>query len=202
MFTGIIQDTGHVQSIVPFDDGLELTIRSTLAQNVKPDDSISIDGVCQTVIRSKDDLFVVQAVQETLRKTNFGALKEDRIVNLERPLTMSRPLDGHVVLGHVDTIGHIVAIEEEGSDRLITVNYPPAFARLLVGRGSIAVNGISLTIARLAGESFTIAVIPYTFDHTNIHILKSGDVVNLEFDILGKYVARNMELGNQIGKKG
>lgn len=197
MFTGIIQHTGHIKRIKELNGGRELTIESDVAELLEVDDSICINGVCQTVVRKTNDEFTVQAVEETLRKTTFGDMQESQLVNLERSLTMNQLLDGHIVQGHVDTTGLVTEISKEGTDYLITVEYPAEFAQLLVGRGSISVDGISLTVARLTRETFTVAIIPYTYDHTNINTLTNSSSVNLEFDILGKYVARHLELSNR-----
>jgi len=197
MFTGIIQYTGYIKSINELDGGRELTIESNIAHLLEVDDSICINGVCQTVVKQANNEFIVQAVEETLRKTTFGDMEKDQLVNLERSLTMNQLLDGHIVQGHVDTTGRVTEISKEGTDYLITIEYPAEFASLLVGRGSISVDGISLTVARLTDETFTVAIIPYTYDHTNVNTLTSGSSVNLEFDILGKYVARHLELNSR-----
>lgn len=195
MFTGIIEHVGHIESIHELDGGREFTIEGDISSLLEVDDSICINGVCQTVVKKTAHAFTVQAVEETLRKTTFGKLDEGQLVNLERSLSLNQLLDGHIVQGHVDTTGDIREIHKEGTDYLLSVSYPADFARLLVGRGSISVDGISLTVARLEVDYFTVAIIPYTFEHTNVKTLKAGDSVNLEFDILGKYVARHMELG-------
>ena len=195
MFTGIIEHIGHIETINELNGGREFTIEGIVSSLLEVDDSICINGVCQTVVKKTDRNFTVQAVDETLRKTTFGQLREGQIVNLERSLSLNQLLDGHVVQGHVDTTGSIRDIRKEGTDYLISINYPADFAHLLVGRGSVSVDGISLTVARLEPDYFTVAIIPYTFEHTNVKTLKTGDSVNLEFDILGKYVARHMELG-------
>ncbi len=195
MFTGIIEHIGHIETINELDGGREFTINSEISDLLEVDDSICINGVCQTVVKKTDRDFTVQAVEETLRKTTFGQLGEGQVVNLERSLSLNQLLDGHIVQGHVDITGSVGDIHKEGTDYLIRIRYPSDFAHLLVGRGSVSVDGISLTVARLTDENFTVAIIPYTFEHTNVKTLKVGDSVNLEFDILGKYVARNMELG-------
>jgi riboflavin synthase len=136
---------------------------------------------------------MVQSVEETLRKTNIGDLTKGDPVNLERSLRPDQLLDGHLVQGHVDATGTIVNIEQEGTDRLFTVKYPEAYKDLIVGRGSIAIDGISLTVASEKKHQFTVAIIPYTYEHTNLHNKHEGDTVNLEFDVLGKYVVRYLE---------
>lgn len=198
MFTGIIEHVGQIETVHKLDGGREFTIKSDVAPLLKVDDSICINGVCQTVVKQTEQLFTVQAVEETLRKTTFDKLKEGQLVNLERSLTLNQLLDGHIVQGHVDATGRITEVRKEGTDCLLNITYPRDSAHLLVGRGSVSVDGISLTVARLTDEFFTVAVIPYTFGHTNVNTLKAGDSVNLEFDILGKYVARHMELNARL----
>lgn len=195
MFTGIIEHIGQIKNIQKLDGGREFTIEGDISSFLEVDDSICINGVCQTVIKKTTHTFTVQAVEETLRKTTFGKLGKGQVVNLERSLSLNQLLDGHIVQGHVDTTGSVRGIHKEGTDYLISISYPADFAHLLVGRGSISVDGISLTVARLEADYFMVAIIPYTFEHTNVKTLKTGDSVNLEFDILGKYVARHMELG-------
>jgi len=195
MFTGIIEHTGKVVSIEPLKGGLEIGINSELGTQLEIDDSVSINGVCHTVVFKENTTFKVQSVEETLRKTAIGNLKNGMTVNLEDSLTMQKKLDGHVVQGHVDTTGIIQKIENEGANWLITIGFPKEFAAYLVPRGSIALDGISLTIARLELDSFMVAIIPYTWDNTNLHERNVGDKLNLEFDILGKYVLRAIQTG-------
>ncbi len=195
MFTGIIEQTGRVAGISPLKGGLEITIESPLAGSLEVDDSVSINGVCHTVVKRSGDIFTVQSVEETLRKTSVGDLREGMLVNLEDSLTLQKKLDGHIVQGHVDTTGKIERIEHEGADWLLHISFAPELAAYLVPRGSIAVDGISLTVARLTKDTFTVAIIPYTWDHTNLHERRKGDRVNLEFDVLGKYVLRAIETG-------
>jgi riboflavin synthase len=198
MFTGIIENLGRVRSIKSLDGGIEISISSTLSTELDIDDSISINGVCQTVVARNKDTFTVQAVEETLRKTTLGNLKAKGLVNLERSMTLETRLDGHIIQGHVDTTGTITGIEKEGTNWLFTIRYPENFKDLIVGRGSISVDGISLTVAREYNMEFTLAIIPFTYDHTNLRDKKEGDQVNLEFDILGKYVQRY--LNNREGQ--
>uniref|UniRef100_UPI00356847EC riboflavin synthase n=1 Tax=Fodinibius sp. TaxID=1872440 RepID=UPI00356847EC len=146
-----------------------------------------------TVTRHNETTFTVQSVEETLRKTNIGDLREEDLLNLERSLRPNQLLDGHLVQGHVDAAGTIRQIKKEGSDWLLTVCYPAEHASLVVGRGSIALDGISLTVARERENTFTVAIIPYTYEHTNLKTRNPGDTVNLEFDVLGKYVIKYME---------
>lgn len=193
MFTGIIKEVGIIDKISPLAGGKELTIRCSLAAEVQIDQSISINGVCHTVTGCNTDTFRVQSVEETLRKTNIGSLEEGNAVNLERSLRPDQLLDGHLVQGHVDVAGTIEKIQREGTDYLFTISYPEEKTALVVGRGSITVDGISLTIAREEGNCFTVAIIPYTFNHTNLSTKLEGDTVNIEFDVLGKYVVKYLE---------
>lgn len=195
MFTGIIEHTGKVTEISPLKGGLEITVASELVSTLEIDDSIAINGVCHTIVRKSDDTFTIQSVEETLRKTTIGKLKEGVVINLEDSLTLEKKLDGHIVQGHVDTTGEVLSVENEGADWLIRISFDSSFAHYLVPRGSIAVDGISLTIARLEMDNFTVAIIPYTWDHTNMNQYKKGTLVNLEFDVLGKYVLRAIETG-------
>lgn len=172
------------------DGGKELTIEASFTEDVHVDESIAVNGVCLTVVSFDDKTFHVQCVDETLRKTNLGDLKESDLVNLERSLTLDKAVEGHMVQGHVDTTGIITNIHKDGSDLLITVQFPDEFADYIVGRGSISIDGISLTIARENENECTVAIIPYTWDHTNLHSKKEGDAVNLEFDIFGKYIVK------------
>lgn len=190
MFTGIIKEVGTIDSIRRLDGGKELTIACEMAADLAIDQSISINGVCHTVTACNEHIFSVQSVEETLRKTNIGDLEEDSPVNLERSLRSDQLLDGHLVQGHVDAVGTIKKIEKEGTDWLFTVGYPSSFEDLIVPRGSVAVDGISLTVASEQDHQFTVAVIPYTREHTNLANKSEGDTVNLEFDVLGKYVVR------------
>ena len=196
MFTGIIKSLGTVQNVTPLDGGKEITIGSDIASEVSIDQSISINGVCHTVTAHNAQTFTVQSVEETLRKTTIGELKENSQVNLERSLRPDQLLDGHIVQGHVDTTGTIKKIEQEGTDWLFTIEYPKEYKNLIVPRGSICMDGISLTVASEEANQFTVAIIPYTYEHTNLHQKKEGDSINLEFDVLGKYVVRYLENRN------
>lgn len=193
MFTGIIKSVGTVRQIRDLDGGKEITIAADFAEKLEVDQSISINGVCHTVTGCDAGTFVVQSVEETLRKTNIGDLKKSSPVNLERSLRADQLMDGHIVQGHVDTTGTFVDIEREGTDWLFTIEYPEQHSSLIVGRGSIAIDGISMTVANEEQNTFQVAVIPYTYEHTNFHSKEIGDTVNLEFDILGKYVLKYLE---------
>ncbi len=193
MFNGIIEELGKVTTVKDIGGGKEIGISCKIADSLEVDNSLSVNGVCQTVVRQQPDHVAVQVVEETLRKTTLGDLEPGAEVNLERSLSLSQRIDGHIVQGHVDTTGKIEDIRKEGTNWLVTIGYDPGWKDLVVGRGSIAVDGISLTIAREEKQVFTIAIIPYTWDHTVLKSRKKGDRVNLEFDIIGKYVLRYMQ---------
>lgn len=194
MFTGIIESTGRILDIKDLGGGISFRIASTLGELIQVDDSISVNGVCLTVVECGTDYFMVQIVEETLRKTSLGQLKLGSLVNLERAMMMNARLDGHIVQGHVDATGTIESIVTEGTGRLVTISYPNDFRDHIIGRGSIAVDGISLTIAREEENQFTLAIIPYTWDHTNFLTQEVGSIVNLEFDMIGKYVIKYLRL--------
>jgi riboflavin synthase len=193
LFTGIIKSVGTVQNIKSLDGGKEITIACDFADEVNVDQSISINGVCHTATACDTETITVQSVEETLRKTNIGDLSKEDLVNLERSLRPDQLLDGHIVQGHVDATGTIKNIEQEGTDWLFTVEYSEEYSNLVVGRGSVAIDGISLTVANEQDNTFTVAIIPYTFEHTNLQSKEVGDTVNLEFDVLGKYVVKYLE---------
>ena len=191
MFTGIVQETGKITSTKSLNGGgLETTIACSFAETCHVDESIAINGACHTVTSFNKDTFTVQSVEETLRKTTMGDLEESMEVNLERSLTLQTGIEGHLVQGHVDTVGEITSMEKEETGWLISVRFPEEFENMIVGRGSITMEGISLTIAREEGNEFTVAIIPYTWDHTNLKNKTVGDRVNLEFDVIGKYVVK------------
>jgi riboflavin synthase len=195
MFTGIVKDVGRVAGITRRQGGLRLRVLFSNAEafaNLSVDESVSINGACQTVVARGDGWFEVDTVEETLSKTTLGSLRHGALVNLERAV---RPLDrlgGHFVLGHVDCAAVVQDIRELGSSRELWIAFPDAFSPFIVSAGSITIDGISLTVAKLEALLFAVAVIPFTFAHTTINELKAGSRVNLEFDILGKYVARQL----------
>ncbi len=194
MFTGIIEALGTVARIDDQAGARRITYATPLAAEVAVDDSVAINGVCQTVVARDASSFQTVVIEESLRKTNFGDLRVGEVVNLERSLRMGDRLDGHLVQGHTDCTGRIVSVTQEDTNWLIEVSFPDEWAPYIVGRGSIALEGISLTVARLERTRFTVAIIPYTWEHTNLHGRRAGDAVNLEFDILGKYILRREEL--------
>ncbi len=191
MFTGIVQEVGSVNEIRSLNGGgQEMKISCSFADTCHEDESISINGACHTVVAFNENTFTVQSVEETLRKTSIGSLKKDDPVNLERSLTLQKGIEGHLVQGHVDTTGKITDIEKEETGWLLTIEFPDEFETMIVGRGSITLEGISLTVARESGNTFVVAIIPYTWEHTNLKDKKVGDTVNLEFDVIGKYVVK------------
>lgn len=192
MFTGIIETIGQITTAERQGENLEITIRSTLAPELKVDQSVSHNGVCLTVTEVTSTQYKVVAVQETLQKTNLGLLKTGHDVNLERAMVYNSRIDGHIVQGHVDCTGSCLSITEQDGSWVFRFGYPSHFAGLLVEKGSICLNGISLTIFDITEGEFSVAIIPYTFEHTNMQHLAVSDIVNLEFDILGKYVARQL----------
>lgn len=191
MFTGIIQEVGEIKNIKSLNGGgIEWQIACSFAGSCHEDESISINGVCHTVTAFDEEAFTVQSVEETLRKTSIGELKEGDKVNLERSLTLQTGIEGHLVQGHVDCTGTIVQIEKEQTGWLLSIEFPREFSNMIVGRGSVTVEGISLTVAREKENQFTLAIIPYTWEHTNLRFKQIDDKVNLEFDVIGKYVVK------------
>jgi riboflavin synthase len=194
MFTGIIEALGTVARIDDQAGARRITYATPLSTELEVDDSVAINGVCQTVVARDASSFTTVVIEESLRKTNFGVLRVGEGVNLERSLRMGDRLDGHLVQGHTDCTGRIESVTQEDTNWLIEVSFPDEWAPYIVGRGSIALEGISLTVARLERTRFTVAIIPYTWEHTNLHARRAGDAVNLEFDILGKYILRRQDL--------
>lgn len=195
MFTGIVEAIGVVHQVQPIPGGLRMAYTCPFAEALEVDDSVSVNGVCQTVVARDSHTFSAIVVEETLRKTAFSGMRIGDMVNFERSLRLGDRLDGHLVQGHVDTVGRIESIETAGADRLVTISFPEAWAAHVVGRGSIAVDGVSLTVARLERTRFTVALIPYSWEHTTFHTRLEADWVNLEFDLLGKYLLRKLEVG-------
>jgi riboflavin synthase len=197
MFTGIIEDIGTIAAIRSIGGGIRLRIE---AQEVMPDlhsdDSIAIDGVCLTAVACSEHWFEVEAVEETLAKTTIGKWHVGRKVNLERSLRVGDRLGGHFVLGHVDSIGKIIRIEERKSSWIYVIEIPKEFLRYVISVGSIAINGVSLTVARVEQEEVFISIIPHTFQNTTFQHFRVGDSVNVEFDMIGKYIEKLMNTAN------
>ncbi|MEO6612786.1 MAG: riboflavin synthase [Chitinophagaceae bacterium] len=194
MFTGIIEAVGIVKDIILNDSNRTFWVESVVSHSLKTDQSISHSGVCLTVEEIKGNRHRVTAIDETLKKTNLGTWVEGIPVNLERCLVVNSRLDGHFVQGHVDGTGTCINRKEKKGSWEFEFSFPKKFAPLVIEKGSICVNGISLTAFRVKKKSFTVAVIPYTFEHTNISLVKPGDSVNLEFDMIGKYLLRRLSL--------
>lgn len=197
MFTGIIEAVGQVVSVDSQGGGRRLRISAPFSAELRVDESVSVDGCCQTVIRQDDASFDVVSIEETLAKTTFGSFEAGRAVNLERAMKLGDRLDGHLVQGHIDTTGEIVEVIEEETSILYRVTFPRSFDPYVIPVGSIAVDGISLTVARLDDESFTVAIIPHTLASTNVPDWHVGRRVNLEFDLIGKYIARSIVTGRR-----
>lgn len=190
MFTGIIEDLGEVESLEREATNLHIKIRSSLAKELKIDQSVSHNGVCLTVVSCNNSSFTVTAIKETLNKTNLSEININQLINLERGIKLGDRLDGHMVQGHVDQIGNCVGIESQDGSWLYDFEYDPRFGNLTIEKGSITVNGVSLTVLNSKTNGFSVAIIPYTFNNTNFKYLEVGSSVNLEFDIIGKYVSK------------
>lgn len=191
MFTGIIEELGNVRSIEERGENARIIIDAKIVtQGTNHGDSIAVNGVCLTALDIHDDSFAADVSRETLSRSTLGSLKPGAPVNLERAVTPATRLGGHMVQGHVDARGRFVSVDSHGESWTLRISYPPEIARYLVFKGSVAVEGISLTIANLAEDYFEIAIIPKTWEVTNLSHLKPGDSVNLEVDVIGKYVER------------
>ena len=193
MFTGIIETLGTIIDLRPEQGNLHITVASQISHELKVDQSVAHNGVCLTVVALADGLHTVTAIAETLNKTNLGELGVGDLVNLERCMQMNARLDGHIVQGHVDQTAVCTDFKELDGSWEYTFEYDPARGNVTVEKGSICVNGISLTVVNSQLNSFSVAIIPYTFEHTNLQQVRVGSTVNLEFDIIGKYVARLMQ---------
>lgn len=192
MFTGIIETLGEVKNIVKEETNIHFTIQSALSHELKIDQSVAHNGVCLTVVALNENTHTVTAIEETLNKTALGNLKIGSKVNLERCMQMNARLDGHIVQGHVDQTATCILVNELNGSWEYRFTYDASLGNVTVEKGSICVNGISLTVVNSTKNEFSVFIIPYTFEHTNLHQVNVGDTVNLEFDIIGKYVARLM----------
>lgn len=199
MFTGIIEAAGVVRAVRREGDNYHFTVESPISGELKIDQSLAHDGVCLTVVELPEGAHVVTAVRETMQRTRLGDWGEGAVVNLERAMRAGARLDGHIVQGHVDVVGKCLAVEEAGGSWYFTFRYPPQEDVLLVDKGSVCVNGISLTVVEPTADTFRVAIIPYTYEFTNLSGVKPGDQVNLEFDIIGKYVARQAAAYRLLG---
>ena len=192
MFTGIIETLGEVENIVKEGTNVHFTVKSAICAELKIDQSVAHNGICLTVVALNENSHTVTAIEETLNKTSLGNLKIGSKVNLERCMQMNARLDGHIVQGHVDQTAICILVNELDGSWEYRFKYNSNLGNVTVEKGSICVNGISLTVVNSQADEFSVFIIPYTFEHTNLHEVKVGDTVNLEFDIIGKYVARLM----------
>lgn len=190
MFTGIIETLGRVEALQTEGGNLHLTVSSAISDELKIDQSVAHNGVCLTVVELQPGRHTVTAIEETLNKTNLGNLKPGDLLNLERCMQMNGRLDGHIVQGHVDQTAKCTSVEAMDGSWVFSFEYDASQGNVTVEKGSICVNGISLTVFNSTQNGFSVAIIPYTWEHTNLQQVKAGDTVNLEFDIIGKYVAR------------
>lgn len=196
MFTGIIEDLGKITKLVKDGGNLHITVQTSITNALKIDQSVAHNGVCLTVVGIDGDVYTVTAIQETLDKTNIGLLKVNENVNIERAMKLGDRLDGHIVQGHVDQTGKCISIVEDNGSWVFTFEYDKTLSNITIEKGSITVNGVSLTVVNSQLNRFSVAIIPYTYEHTTFKDLAVGDTVNLEFDVIGKYVKRLNELRN------
>ncbi|MDP4207590.1 MAG: riboflavin synthase [Bacteroidota bacterium] len=194
MFSGIVEEAAKVVKLEQDKENLHITMNCSFTDELKIDQSLAHNGVCLTVVKKEADSYTVTAIKETLLKSNLGVLKPGDKVNLERSMKLNDRLDGHIVQGHVDQTAVCKEVKEADGSWYFTFEYDPAQHNITVEKGSITVNGVSLTVVNSQRNSFQVAIIPYTYEHTNFHQFKSGTIVNLEFDIIGKYVTRLLEL--------
>ncbi len=194
MFTGIIESVGLVKQVIFNGSNKTFWVESSISSQLKADQSVSHSGACLTIEEVRENSHRVTAIDETLQKTNLGTWKEGTLVNLERCLQLNDRLDGHLVQGHVDTTATCTQRTEKAGSREFVFSFPKKMAELLIEKGSICVNGISLTAFNVKKKSFTVAIVPFSFEHTNIKDVQEGDSVNLEFDMIGKYLLRRLTL--------
>ncbi len=190
MFSGIVEEPAKVVKLEKDQENLHITLTCSFAKDLKIDQSVSHNGVCLTVVKQEADTYTVTAIKETLEKSNLGLLKEGDKVNLERSMKIDAMLDGHLVQGHVDQTATCTKVEEADGSWYFTFEYDPSKGNITVEKGSISVNGVSLTVVNSKEKSFQVAIIPYTYEITNFHEFKPGTVVNLEFDVVGKYISK------------
>lgn len=193
MFTGIIENMATVKKLEKEADNLHITVESSIAQELKIDQSIAHNGVCLTVVNIENDLYTVTAINETLEKSNLGQLKIGDKINLERAMILGARLDGHIVQGHVDQKATCISVSEENGSWFFTFKYEDVYDNVTIEKGSITINGVSLTVVNSKDNVFSVAIIPYTYENTNFQDFKIGTEVNLEFDVIGKYVSRLLE---------
>ncbi|WP_430428793.1 riboflavin synthase [Maribacter litoralis] len=192
MFTGIIETLGKVTALEPKSGNLDITIESSLSPELKIDQSVAHNGVCLTVVSLTDTTYTVTAIAETLSKTNLDTLKVNDSVNLERAMILGSRLDGHIVQGHVDQTGECTGVREDNGSWIFSFSYDAKTGNPTIEKGSITIDGTSLTVVNSGKNTFEVAIIPYTYEHTRFNTYKRGTIVNLEFDVIGKYVAKLM----------
>jgi riboflavin synthase len=193
MFTGIVETIGRVKNVQRESGNTHFEIEVPFVDELKIDQSVAHNGACLTVVKITNGIYTVTAIDETLKRTNLGSLNTGDVVNVERCMKLGERLDGHIVQGHVDQTGKCVAVEDQNGSWKYTFEYDPSSGHVTVPKGSITVNGVSLTVVDSLSGKFSVAIIPYTYEHTTFGKLKAGDTVNLEFDIIGKYVASMMQ---------
>ena len=196
MFTGIIEDLGTIDKIEKDGGNIHISLKASITSELKIDQSVAHNGVCLTVVKIDGNTYTVTAIQETLNKTNLGLLLKNDFINIERAMKIGDRLDGHIVQGHVDQTAKCIEISEENGSWLYTFDYDKNHNNITIEKGSITVNGVSLTVVNSKMNRFSVAIIPYTYNHTTFKTLKIGSTVNLEFDVIGKYVKRLNELRN------
>lgn len=194
MFTGIIETLGRIKSIDKEKENIHISISSDITNELKIDQSVAHNGICLTVVAIENNCYTVTAIKETIEKTNLGHWNTGDVVNLERAMRLGDRLDGHIVQGHIDQIGTCVRVENANGSWYYTFQYDSSLNNITIEKGSITVNGVSLTVVNSKRNEFSVAIIPYTYEHTNFHTIKEGTVINLEFDVIGKYVSRLQEL--------
>lgn len=198
MFTGIIEQNGRIEKVEHEGSNVHFTVAASFADELQVDQSVAHDGVCLTVVEKTPLTYVVTAIQETMERTSLGQWKEGSVVNLERCTQLGGRLDGHLVQGHVDTTAQLKEVRDEDGSWVLHFSHGVHPEYVTVPKGSITVNGISLTVVDSHADGFSVAIIPYTWEHTNLHTLRPGDAVNLEFDVIGKYVARLLSQQGRI----
>jgi len=194
MFTGIIEDFGTITKLEKENENLHLSLESSITAELKIDQSVAHNGVCLTVVKIDRNQYTVTAIKETLEKTNLSTWKVGAKINLERAMKLGARLDGHIVQGHVDQVGSCTEVKEEGGSWVFSFEYDLSQKNITIEKGSITVNGTSLTVVNSGINTFSVAIIPYTYEHTNFHTFEKGTLVNLEFDVVGKYITKMQQL--------
>jgi riboflavin synthase len=194
MFTGIIEDFGTITKLEKENENLHLSLESSITAELKIDQSVAHSGVCLTVVKIDGNQYTVTAIKETLEKTNLSTWKVGAKINLERAMKLGARLDGHIVQGHVDQVGSCTEVKEEGGSWVFSFEYDLSQKNITIEKGSITVNGTSLTVVNSGINTFSVAIIPYTYEHTNFHTFEKGTLVNLEFDVVGKYITKMQQL--------